>query len=118
MPITLQNIHSEKLLVISIAMPTVTCTVAKGIPPRLRSPARPAKGKTKKLVLKRKAVESDADTSDSEKSSDAEPRSKKKKNKWRWEVSPESDVEIVNTDPEPEIEEIRIMAVPLLMTVK
>jgi hypothetical protein len=72
---------------VSISMPTVTRTVAKGIPPRLRSPARPAKGKIKN---KRKAVDSDTDEIDGE----PEPRSKKRGTSgggrshlittWRW----------------------------------
>ena len=86
-------------------MPTVTRTIAKGILPRLRSPARPAKGKTKKAVLKRKAVDSDADTDESD-GSDPTPRSKKRTKKRRQEVSPDNDVEIVDTDPEPNVEEV------------
>jgi hypothetical protein len=101
---------------VSISMPTVTRTVAKGIPPRLRSPARPAKGKTKN---KRKAIDSNADERDG---SEPEPRSKKRGNKRRREVSSDNDVEMVSdTDPEPIVEHIdmtKITAVPLQITAK
>ncbi len=89
-------------------MPTVTRNVAKGIPPRQRSPARAAKGKAKKSVPKahkRKATESDADDSDSGQSSEAKPRAKKR-HKRRQEASSEQELEVVDSAPEASIEEV------------
>jgi len=86
-------------------MPTVTCNVAKGIPPRQRSPAGAAKGKTRKLVRKahkRKAPESDADSGQS---SEGKPRAKKR-HRRRQEASSEQELEVVDSAPEAGIEEV------------
>ena len=101
-------------------MPTVTRTVAKGIPPRLRSPKQKQKGSAKKVHnekvaknLKRKvATDSDEESSESGESSDL-PRERRKKKNKRQRTTPlssdsDEEVEVVNnaSKPLPVVEEV------------
>jgi len=94
-------------------MPTVTRTVAKGIPPRKRSPAKPkhkAKASKSRKNLKRQ-VDSNNDKSPSETSNseDSEPKAKKKRlTKRQRKESSEEVVEVDNPTkwPVEEVEDI------------
>ena len=99
-------------------MPTVTRTVAKGIPPRVRSPSKSKKKsalkrptKPAKKHHKRNASASGDDESEKTSESDgSEPKPKKKKRAKRQRLEEsDSEVEIVDdgAEPEPLVEEVR-----------
>ena len=103
---------------IDYIMPTVTRTVAKGIPPRLRSSA--TKGRSNKKVGKEKGLgvskkrkattDSEDESSDSGDSSDSPGPKTKKRTKRQRKVNISSDEEIELVDnagkPPPVIEEV------------
>jgi len=94
-------------------MSTITRAIAKGIPPRVRSPG----GKTKKKSALKPSTKPapkhhkrNAQDDESEETSDneSEPKAKKKCSKRRrTEESPQSEVEVVDgAEPEPLVEEV------------
>ena len=102
---------------INSTMFTVTWTLTKGIPPRVRSPKTKKKSAlkhsgTKQVPPKKhKASQSDNDSSDetSSKSGDSnsKPKQKRKTAKCQHKEEPESDTETVDgAKPEPIVEEV------------
>ena len=92
-------------------MPTVTWTLAKGIPPRVRSPETKKKStKPAPPKNKRKASKSDNDSSNetSSESGDSDPKPKPKRKAVKRQCKePESDTETVDgAEPEPMVEEV------------
>ena len=112
------EVVNQNLSISINTMSTVTCTVAKRIPPRLRSPKQKQKGSVKKMHnekvaknLKRKvATDSNEELSESGESSDLPREKRKKENKRQWTISLSSDeeVEVVNnaSKPLPVVEEV------------
>jgi hypothetical protein len=89
-------------------MPLITRTVAKGIPPRVRPPAR--KGKRKVVTVKTKEKrkrDSDDENSDDINTSNSDSsnlRNPKKKKKRRSKHSDEEESEVEMVEDEPEVE--------------
>lgn len=92
-------------------MPTVMHTVALGIPPRLRSPAKQKKRRGKKVhnekvvkSCKRKVTDIDDESSESEKNSESDSpkeKSRKKKRQRTISLSSDEEMEVVDNAPKP-----------------
>jgi hypothetical protein len=92
-------------------MPTVTRTVALGIPPRLRSPAKQKKRRAKKVhnekvvkSCKRKVTDIDDEPSESEENSESDSpkeKSRKKKRQRTIPLSSDEEMEVVDNAPKP-----------------
>jgi hypothetical protein len=95
-------------------MPTITRTVAKGIAPRVRSPARPKKkpSASKHSAPKNNKRQKSQSNDDTDSSEDSDPKPKKGPKKaakrQRIDISDaESGIEIVDqAEPEPVVEEV------------
>ncbi len=103
-------------------MPTVTRTVALGIPARLRSPAKQKKRRAKKVhnekvvkSCKRKVTDIDDESSDEENSESDSPKEKSRKKKRQRTIPLLSDEEMEVVDnaakPLPVVEEVDDMDV-------
>lgn len=89
-------------------MPTKTRALAKGVPPRLRSPAKSKKQLRKSNKKRKKNPTGSSDESESSESDDARPKAKVKKHAKRHRTSG-VEIESVDEDAEPprkEVEEI------------
>jgi hypothetical protein len=101
-------------------MPTITRTVALGIPPRLRSPAKQKKRRAKKVhhekvvkSRKRKVTDSDDESSENSESDSPKEKSRKKKRQRTISLSSDEEMEVVDnaSKPLPAVEEVDDMDV-------